>query len=230
MTRQSGFKERVRARMSATGESYAAARAHLDRGRPSVRNVTNGESTSISLRDSGVPGEVLTYNVPKRRLPEWVAEQFSRLGTKADAEACRALVEIVGDDLDELSSEVQKLATWAGGEPIAARDVERLAVGGGETAIFSLTDAWGRRDVAGRRHVHGSCLATTLASVCGGRPLRRAFRQAASQRPRKDHVPPDDAHADLFRALAISLRVLAAPLPSQDTDVPIGGATSGQSP
>ena len=61
MTRQSGFKERVRARMSATGESYAAARAHLDRGRPTVLNVTNGESTSISLRDSGVPGEVLTY-------------------------------------------------------------------------------------------------------------------------------------------------------------------------
>ena len=61
MTRQSGFKERVRARMSATGESYAAARAHLDRGRPTVLNVTNGESTSISLRDSGVPGEMLTY-------------------------------------------------------------------------------------------------------------------------------------------------------------------------
>ena len=38
MTRQSGFKERVRARMSATGESYAAARAHLDRGRPTVLN------------------------------------------------------------------------------------------------------------------------------------------------------------------------------------------------
>ena len=92
-------------------------------------------------------GEVLAYDVPKRRLPEWVAEQFGRLGAKADADACRALVEIVGDDLDELASEVQKLATWAAGEPIALRDVERLAAGSGETAIFSLTDAWGRRDV-----------------------------------------------------------------------------------
>ncbi|TMM15974.1 MAG: DNA polymerase III subunit delta [Actinobacteria bacterium] len=92
-------------------------------------------------------GELLAYEVPKRRLPEWVAEQFARLGAKADRDACRALVEVVGDDLDELSSEIDKLATWAGGEPITVAAVEQLAVGRAETPIFSLTDAWGRRDV-----------------------------------------------------------------------------------
>jgi DNA polymerase-3 subunit delta len=94
-------------------------------------------------------GQVLAYDVPKRKLPEWVAEQFGRYGAKADADACRALVEIVGDDLDELSSEVDKLATWAAGERVTVRDVEQMAAGRAETAIFSLTDAWGRRDVAG---------------------------------------------------------------------------------
>jgi DNA polymerase-3 subunit delta len=94
-------------------------------------------------------GEILAYDVPKRRLPEWVAEQFGRLGATADADACRALVEMVGDDLDELSTEVDKLATWAAGEQITLRDVEQMAAGRAETAIFSLTDAWGRRDVAG---------------------------------------------------------------------------------
>jgi DNA polymerase-3 subunit delta len=94
-------------------------------------------------------GQVLAYDVPKRKLPEWVAEQFGRYGAKADPDACRALVEIVGDDLDELSSEVDKLATWAGGERVTVRDVEQMAAGRAETAIFSLTDAWGRRDVAG---------------------------------------------------------------------------------
>jgi DNA polymerase-3 subunit delta len=94
-------------------------------------------------------GQVLAYEVPKRKLPEWVAEQFGRYGAKADPDACRALVEIVGDDLDELSSEVDKLATWAGGERVTVRDVEQMAAGRAETAIFSLTDAWGRRDVAG---------------------------------------------------------------------------------
>jgi len=93
-------------------------------------------------------GELLTYDVQKRRMPEWVGEQFARLGAKADRDACRALVEVVGDDLDDLSSEIDKLATWAGGDTITVAVVEELAVGRAETPIFSLTDAWGRRDVA----------------------------------------------------------------------------------
>jgi DNA polymerase-3 subunit delta len=92
-------------------------------------------------------GQVLAYDVAKRKLPEWVAEQFARLGGKADADACRALVDIVGDDLDELATEIDKLTTWAGGEQITLRQVELQAAGRAETSIFSLTDAWGRRDV-----------------------------------------------------------------------------------
>ena len=92
-------------------------------------------------------GDLLTYDVQKRRVPEWVAEQFARLGAKADRDACRALVEVVGDNLDELSSEIDKLATWAGGEPITVAVVEEMAVGMAETPIFSVTDAWGRREV-----------------------------------------------------------------------------------
>jgi DNA polymerase-3 subunit delta len=92
-------------------------------------------------------GQVLAYDVPKRKLPEWVLEQFGRYGAKADADACRALVEMVGDDLDELQSEIDKLATWAAGDTVTVRDVEQMAAGRAETAIFSLTDAWGRRDV-----------------------------------------------------------------------------------
>jgi len=92
-------------------------------------------------------GQVLSYEAPKRKLPEWVGEQFGRAGAKADADACRALVDIVGDDLDELTSEIDKLATWAGGDTVTLRNVEQLAAGRAETSIFSLTDAWGRRDV-----------------------------------------------------------------------------------
>jgi DNA polymerase-3 subunit delta len=93
-------------------------------------------------------GQVLAYNVPKRKLPEWVAEQFGRAGVRVDADACRALIDIVGDDLEELTAEIDKLGTWAGADPVTIRDVERLAAGRAETSIFSLTDAWGRRDVA----------------------------------------------------------------------------------
>ncbi|HVM57899.1 MAG TPA: DNA polymerase III subunit delta [Gaiellaceae bacterium] len=93
-------------------------------------------------------GEILAYDVQKRRIHDWVAEQFKRVGAKADAEACRGLVEIVGEDPDALTSEIDKLATWAAGDPITLADVERIASPLAETSIFALTDAWGRRDVA----------------------------------------------------------------------------------
>jgi DNA polymerase III subunit delta len=94
-------------------------------------------------------GDVLVYQAPREKdLPAWVARRFEGLGAKADRNACRALVELVGDDLIELASEIDKLATWAAGDEIGEQHVRELAVGLSETAGFELTDAWGRRDVA----------------------------------------------------------------------------------
>jgi len=93
-------------------------------------------------------GELLLFGLPKK-LPEWVATQLQARGAKADAEACRVLVQLVGDDVHELSGEVDKLATWAGGDTITAADVEALVSARADIPPFALTDAWGRRDVAG---------------------------------------------------------------------------------
>lgn len=92
-------------------------------------------------------GELLVYEMPKRNLPAWVRSQFALHRAEADDEACRALAEIVGDSPDALAAEVGKLATWANGERITRTDVESIAAGFGEESMFTLTDAWGRRDV-----------------------------------------------------------------------------------
>ncbi len=114
-------------------------------------------------------GQVLAYDVAKRALPRWVAEQFERLGAQADREACRTLVELVGDDIDELSLEIEKLATWAAGEAIGPEAVQQLVAGRADTSVFALTDAWGRRDVA--------------AAVAASEELLER-----SHRPRRDEV------------------------------------------
>jgi DNA polymerase-3 subunit delta len=93
-------------------------------------------------------GDVLVYDVPKRNLAQWVADRFRQLDARADAEACALLVQLVGDDPQALATEVEKLATWAAGEPIGEREVAELAVAFAETPTFALTDAWGRRDPA----------------------------------------------------------------------------------
>src|SRR5207248_6052289 len=69
-------------------------------------------------------GEVLVYDVVKRRLPEWVGRQFAGRGVSVDAEAARLLVELVGEDPEELASEIDKIATWAGDDPVGTREVE----------------------------------------------------------------------------------------------------------
>jgi DNA polymerase III subunit delta len=148
-------------------------------------------------------GDVLVFDVSKRALPAWVADQFSRVGGHADAEACRALVELVGDDLGALTTEVEKLATWAAGESIGVREVHALAAGKAETPIFALTDAWGRRDVPA---VLAACEALLersgrsrrdeLARIAGALGSH-VTRVRASQALAAEGVRPRDAAASL---------------------------------
>ena len=93
-------------------------------------------------------GQVLAFSVAKRNLSSWVAEQFAAAGARAEPDACAALVQLVGEDLHALAAEVDKLATWAAGEPIGEREVEALTPSVADTPTFALTDAWGRRDAA----------------------------------------------------------------------------------
>jgi DNA polymerase-3 subunit delta len=92
-------------------------------------------------------GDVLVYDVVKRRLPEWVAKQFADRGVAVDAEGARLLVEIVGENPEELASEVDKISIWAGGDPVGPQEIEALAAGCAEVPGYELTDAWGRRDL-----------------------------------------------------------------------------------
>jgi DNA polymerase-3 subunit delta len=94
-------------------------------------------------------GEVLAFDVPKRNVNAWVAERFKQAGARAEPDACAALVELVGEDLNQLANEIDKLALWAGDEPIGEHEVELLVAAVAETPTFTLTDAWAQRD-AGR--------------------------------------------------------------------------------
>ena len=114
-------------------------------------------------------GDLLVYDAPKKRdLPSWVAKQFEQHGTSADRDACRLLVAMVGEDPEQLRSEIEKLATWSGGEAVTEADVRLLASLSAETSVFVLTDAWGRRDA-------GAALASveSLLERSGPRELPR---------------------------------------------------------
>jgi DNA polymerase III subunit delta len=124
-------------------------------------------------------GQLLQYDVSKRELPKWVAEQFARHGVKATADACRALVELIGENPHELASEIDKLAVYAGQEEIGPDEVELLVTARADVPPFVLTDAWGRRDVAG---VLAACESILERSTRSGEILMLVGRIAAHVR------------------------------------------------
>jgi DNA polymerase III subunit delta len=92
-------------------------------------------------------GDVLAYDVG-RNVEGWIATRFRERGVEIERDACHVLTEIVGDDKLTLGLEIDKLATWADGEPLGVDEVRRLATPSREEAPWALTDAWGRRDLA----------------------------------------------------------------------------------
>ena len=111
--------------------------------------VVDGSLRGSALTDlCGKHGQVLHYDVPKASsLHKWVQGELGRLKVSADAEAARALVELVGDDTVALAGEIEKLAAWADGDPVGRPEVEQLATPGREATAWALTDAWGARDL-----------------------------------------------------------------------------------
>ena len=52
---------------------------------------------------------------------------------RAEPEAAKALVQIAARDLHVLASEVDKIATWAAGQPVGEQEIEELAAPAGDS-------------------------------------------------------------------------------------------------
>jgi DNA polymerase III subunit delta len=142
------------------------------------------KKTTALYKACAKAGAVLEYAVKKNELTRWVADRFRRRGVAAEAEACAALVQLVGEDLHTLSLEIDKLATWAAGEPIGAREVEALVAPSADAPTFTLTDAWAARDAATTLEASETIFereskprrdtASRLAAILGGHVARLA--------------------------------------------------------
>jgi DNA polymerase-3 subunit delta len=143
-------------------------------------------------------GSVLVYAVGKD-LDGWIAKRFRDQGIEIARDACHTLREIVGDEKLLLDLEIDKLVTWAGGEPLGVDEVRRLATPSREDAPWALTDAWGSRDVAAALTVmeneleHRPRETPRLAAQLAG----HLHKLSAMKRLLEDGVQPRDAAARL---------------------------------
>lgn len=148
-------------------------------------------------------GRVLEYAVAKRSVNGWVAERFRQVGVEVDADAGPALIHLVGEDLRALAVEIDKIATWAGEEPVSAADVEMLVAPRAETPPFAVTDAWAEHDAGSAIDATERIFdrsdrprrdeAARLAATLGG----HAARLTAARRLRDAGVRSADALAQL---------------------------------
>jgi DNA polymerase III delta subunit len=103
---------------------------------------------SVLAKACAKAGDVLAWDVDKRGLAAWVAERFKERDVKIERDACAALIDTVGEDKLALALEIDKLASWADGEPLGVDEVQRLATPFADEPPWALTDAWGKRDTA----------------------------------------------------------------------------------
>ena len=84
------------------------------------------------------------YRLKEAELFQWLNQEAKGLGKTLALAAAQRLVEIVGDNLAELSQELEKLALYAGGEKTLTPNlVNQLATHSRTFNIFALVDALG---------------------------------------------------------------------------------------
>ena len=81
-------------------------------------------------------------SIPQDQLTEWVRKEAIGRSKEISRPVALKLIEVVGDNLNQLSSELTKLAAYAGDdETITVEMVERVAVPSPQFSIFNLLDA-----------------------------------------------------------------------------------------
>lgn len=96
-------------------------------------------------------GELVDCDGPRKpaEVRDWIVARIEALGKRAGPGTAHALFDLVGNDLDRLSFEIQKACLFVGeaGE-ISADDVATVTASLRPLAVWALTDAIGKRSLA----------------------------------------------------------------------------------
>lgn len=159
---------------------------------------------SIESAVKKVGGEFLGYEAPEgAQIPVHLIEGARARGFELTPEAARFMIARMGESLPRLSSELDRLALWAGPEgSVDIEDLEEMVADTSETSNFALGDALisgGRADaiaVAEKLLAQGATAGSTVYSTTTS--IRRAHKALVqlengvdpSQLERQLGVPP----------------------------------------
>ncbi len=91
-----------------------------------------------------------SYEFPALTAPEagnWVEDRLRRSKVQYPSGTGRFVVDRCGTNLELLRLEVEKMASFAAGQPLSQTDLEHLIRNDSETSVFDLVDAIGLQDL-----------------------------------------------------------------------------------
>ncbi len=141
-------------------------------------------------------------------LPRWIEHRALALGGKMAPGVAAQMADMVGDDLVSLDQDLDKLVTYAGGQPISWRDVQQLVGAARGANVFALVDRMAEGNAAtalGELHrllASGVALAQILAMVSRQFRLLLLWREL-----REEGVPEAEASRRLGVAPFVSQKL-----------------------
>lgn len=120
--------------------------SYLDNPSPSTTLIFVGRSADKRKKFFSTiskAGSLIEHSHPhEREMPKWIRWVAKKKGVNISDAAARYLVEIIGNDLTSISSEVEKLSLYVGDRKnIELEDVESITVDSKTNTVFQLTDA-----------------------------------------------------------------------------------------
>lgn len=94
-------------------------------------------------------GLVISCSLNHREIRDWVTSQFSRNKIRIDSSSINLMIEMVGDNLWDLSREIEKIILYIGdSRRIDIEDVRAVTSHRPRSKIFNLTEKVGNRDIS----------------------------------------------------------------------------------
>jgi DNA polymerase-3 subunit delta len=107
------------------------------------------KSHPILKKGQAIQGCVQTFTAPPpQQLPRWIEQRVQGKGGRIEPQATRALATVVGDNLNALDNEIDKLVLYVNQQrPITLADVELLCPYTADSETFAMANAVGRGDL-----------------------------------------------------------------------------------
>ena len=148
-------------------------------------------------------GEMVEFKRPyEDQLIPFIRSEAALHGKKIAPDAANALVYMIGANLQELASQLEKVATFAGArDPLTLDDIKAVASDTRIDSVFDLADSLGRRNFPKALRALGKLLGDGEAPVYVLAMITRHFRQLWSVRELMDKKLPQ---AEIGKAAKIN--------------------------